>query len=334
MQLTTGQLEQIIRMAERVEARLDQEVTVNQILPDQPGDAGVTAQFRVSDGRQMMMAWDEGEEFLGYYIPVAGGVEQVAADDREAMSVLQDQAVATAPDPLTEVGMPAPALDGAQQLIGTLPATAQADRLEIVAEQGLAQVTLLQGEEALASMGYGPTGVLRQIEARRWDTQDALRAYASRVAQAHPGWYDEAPPALVDSSTQEQRAAGREQEAARAEVTVYTTPGCMGCEMTKKRLGEAGVAFEAVDLSGRPDLVEQFRAEGLRQAPIIETPDGVRTSGFNPDRIRGIVSMTMSPNAPAGSVRADCAVGGVGADGGGPPLRSAEHRNASRGRQL
>ena len=75
-----------------------------------------------------------------------------------------------------------------------------------------------------------------------------------------------------------------------AAVTIYTTPACQGCKLTKTKLAEAGVEFTAIDLSERPDLVAQFKAQGLLSAPIIETPDGELTAGFRPDRIKSIIA--------------------------------------------
>lgn len=99
----------------------------------------------------------------------------------------------------------------------------------------------------------------------------------------------------------------------RPSITVYTTPGCMGCEMTRRQLDRAGVAYEAVDLSDRPDLVAQFRGEGLTSAPVVETPDGERTAGFRPDRIRAMVSAASAPGGQTSvSSAPSCAPPGVG----------------------
>lgn len=71
-------------------------------------------------------------------------------------------------------------------------------------------------------------------------------------------------------------------------LTIYTTPNCPSCRLTRDTLDRAGIAYEVVDLSERPDLVEQLRSEGLLQAPVID--DGTsRSAGFRPDRIRAIV---------------------------------------------
>lgn len=73
-------------------------------------------------------------------------------------------------------------------------------------------------------------------------------------------------------------------------TTIYTTPHCPGCALTQRKLDKAGINYNAIDLSKRPDLVEQFKNEGLLSAPIIETQKG-RTSGFNPERIREIIAL-------------------------------------------
>lgn len=124
----------------------------------------------------------------------------------------------------------------------------------------------------------------------------------------------------------EQKTA--QTQAEEPELTVYTTPNCPGCEMTKRQLDKAGVVYEAVDLSGRPDLVEQFRAEGLRQAPVIETSDGQRTAGFDPSRIKAIVAAATPQQIP----------GSVGpSDGGGgarPTPARAPQRPRGRGQGM
>lgn len=89
-----------------------------------------------------------------------------------------------------------------------------------------------------------------------------------------------------------------------ATLTIYTTPTCPGCKLTKDKLTQAGVQFLSVDLSEHPELVEEFKASGLLSAPIIETPDGTRTAGFRPDRIKAIISTattSLQPSAAPGA---------------------------------
>lgn len=73
-------------------------------------------------------------------------------------------------------------------------------------------------------------------------------------------------------------------------ITLYTTPGCPGCQMTHRAFEKAGVDIVVVNLADRPDLIEQFKREGLMSAPILEDEAGERTSGFRPDRIRALIA--------------------------------------------
>lgn len=81
-------------------------------------------------------------------------------------------------------------------------------------------------------------------------------------------------------------------------ITVYSVDSCQGCRMTAQMLEKAGVPFQVIDLKERPDLVEEFRAQGLIQAPVVEH-QGQRTAGFRPDRVRSIVSSMHAPDAAA-----------------------------------
>lgn len=143
---------------------------------------------------------------------------------------------------------------------------------------------------------------------------------AEMMDQVRATWPDTSTSVL--SATAPTPTTEQEQDASQAqapELTVYTTPNCPGCKMTRRQLDKAGVAYEAVDLSSRPDLVEQFRAEGLRQAPIIEM-DGQRTAGFNPDRIKAIVAAATPQQAPGSSGPSD------GGGGGGRPSRAPQQQ--------
>ena len=74
-----------------------------------------------------------------------------------------------------------------------------------------------------------------------------------------------------------------------ATITVYTTPGCSGCTATKRILDRAGIDYATVDLSDNPELVEQFKEQGLVSAPIVSAGDEV-WSGMRPDKLRTITA--------------------------------------------
>lgn len=118
-------------------------------------------------------------------------------------------------------------------------------------------------------------------------------------------------------------AAPPQLEPARdATLTIYTTPTCPGCKLTKDKLAEAGVEFRSVDLSEHPELVEAFKEAGLLSAPIIETADGKRTAGFRPDRIKAIISTSTTSLQPSSAPAS-------------PPQGGAHRRpEQSRGRTL
>jgi glutaredoxin-like protein NrdH len=68
-------------------------------------------------------------------------------------------------------------------------------------------------------------------------------------------------------------------------TTVYTTPSCVQCRLTKKWLDDHHVPYETVDLSTSPDDMAAVKALGYQAAPVIitHTPAGdAHWSGFRP----------------------------------------------------
>ena len=121
---------------------------------------------------------------------------------------------------------------------------------------------------------------------------------AKMMDQVRATWPDTTTDALNASTPTP--TTEREQDASQAQVpelTVYTKPDCPGCKMTKRELDKAGAPYNEIDLTTRPDLVEQFRAEGLRSAPVVEL-GAERVAGFNPAKIRAIAAQAMSPTPP------------------------------------
>lgn len=123
---------------------------------------------------------------------------------------------------------------------------------------------------------------------------------AEMMDQIRATWPDITTGALSTATsvpTTERGQDASQVQAEAPELTVYTTPNCPGCKMTKRELDKAGAAYQEVDLTTRPDLVEQFRAEGLRSAPVVELGDE-RIAGFDPAKIRAIAAQAMSPTPP------------------------------------
>ncbi|CDJ99302.1 glutaredoxin-like protein [Microbacterium sp. C448] len=67
-------------------------------------------------------------------------------------------------------------------------------------------------------------------------------------------------------------------------ITVYTKPSCVQCTATYRALDSKGLEYEVLDLSQDPSALEQVKALGYLQAPVVIT-DGDHWSGFRPDKI-------------------------------------------------
>jgi glutaredoxin len=74
-------------------------------------------------------------------------------------------------------------------------------------------------------------------------------------------------------------------------VLVWTLPSCVQCLSTKRQLEKHGIPYIERDLTMHPDKVEEFKKQGLVQAPIVEAAIGAQRitfSGFRPDLIKQI----------------------------------------------
>lgn len=141
------------------------------------------------------------------------------------------------------------------------------------------------GQAAQSHLATANTALGSAIASLRPDTNvDVTRAHES-VQQAAANV-----DALTKTATDIAKtdAPDLEQSArnADAEVTIYSTPNCGGCFATKRALDKAGIQYDDIDLSKNPTLAAKFRQQGIKQAPIVETKDGDRWSGHNPDKLK------------------------------------------------
>lgn len=67
-------------------------------------------------------------------------------------------------------------------------------------------------------------------------------------------------------------------------VTVYTKPSCVQCTATYRALDSKGIEYEVLDLSEDASALEQVKALGYLQAPVV-IADEEHWSGFRPDKI-------------------------------------------------
>lgn len=65
---------------------------------------------------------------------------------------------------------------------------------------------------------------------------------------------------------------------------VYSKENCVQCTATTRHLDKNGVDYDYLSLEELPEKVEEFKSEGLLQAPIVEA-NGERWSGFRPDKL-------------------------------------------------
>lgn len=71
-------------------------------------------------------------------------------------------------------------------------------------------------------------------------------------------------------------------------ITVYTTPECGQCNLTKNWLTNRDIPFETVDLSESPDDLAAVRELGYSSAPVVIVSNGAPENdlhwfGFRPD---------------------------------------------------
>lgn len=78
-----------------------------------------------------------------------------------------------------------------------------------------------------------------------------------------------------------------ERKPTEMKITVWTTPNCVQCSMTKKQMDKYGIRYEEMALEQHPDKLEEFKNKGLISAPIVTT-DVKTWSGFRIDKIKSL----------------------------------------------
>lgn len=72
-------------------------------------------------------------------------------------------------------------------------------------------------------------------------------------------------------------------------VTVYSKPKCAACDATYRALDKRGIEYSVVDISTDVNALEQVRALGYLQAPVVVAGDE-SWSGFRPDQITALAA--------------------------------------------
>ena len=90
-------------------------------------------------------------------------------------------------------------------------------------------------------------------------------------------------------------------------VKVYSTPGCIQCNQTKKRLDSNQIEFTEIDIASNPEAMEHAiklgagpdGENGYKSAPIVEIIDRDdgrvidHWSGFRYDKIKCLVEIML-----------------------------------------
>ncbi len=78
-------------------------------------------------------------------------------------------------------------------------------------------------------------------------------------------------------------------------ITIWTTSNCVQCIQTKKQFDKMGIRYDEMALEQHPDKLEEFKAKGLLQAPIVET-DTRTWTGFRLDKIQSLGNKLFGEN--------------------------------------
>lgn len=80
------------------------------------------------------------------------------------------------------------------------------------------------------------------------------------------------------------------------QITLYTTPNCPQCRITKKMLDEAQVLYEIVDLSIDDKAMTMVKELGYVAAPVVIAGDK-HWSGFRHEKILNLITRVRSEKA-------------------------------------
>lgn len=88
-------------------------------------------------------------------------------------------------------------------------------------------------------------------------------------------------------------------------ITVYTKPSCQQCRLTYTALDDKGIAYEIVDVSEHPEVIDYIEDldRTYLSAPVVVVDDEDHWNGFRPDHIDRL--------AAAGLGRKELSVEGV-----------------------
>lgn len=86
-------------------------------------------------------------------------------------------------------------------------------------------------------------------------------------------------------------------------VTIYSTSHCPQCAATKRQFNKLGIAYHEINIEEQPQTLEQLRAAGFQQAPVVVTDDQ-SWCGYRPDLIKQLAATLSSQHELAARVAA------------------------------
>lgn len=87
------------------------------------------------------------------------------------------------------------------------------------------------------------------------------------------------------------------------QVTVYTTPTCPQCEMTKKVLTKGNVEYTVVDLSADDLAMAEVKGLGYAAAPVVVAGE-THWSGFRHGSLSNLIKQIHGDTAKAQAIAA------------------------------
>lgn len=74
-------------------------------------------------------------------------------------------------------------------------------------------------------------------------------------------------------------------------ITIYTTPTCVYCKMTKEFFKEHNITYEEKDVANNPAMAEEMiKKSGQMGVPVIDI-DGEITVGFDKERLSELLRL-------------------------------------------
>lgn len=80
-------------------------------------------------------------------------------------------------------------------------------------------------------------------------------------------------------------------------ISLYTTPNCPQCRISKKMLDEAHVKYDLIDLTQNAEAMSRVTELGYSAAPVVITENN-HWSGFRYEKLLSAITKYRSDNTP------------------------------------